>query len=134
MNKDLGFTEKDRSENMRRIAEVAKLFCDSGTVVLAAFITPLESDRKLIKNIVGENVFVEVFVKTSLDECERRDVKGLYKKARAGEIKNFTGITAPFEPPANPQITVDTEKEDLEEAVLKILQYIEPQLKLESNE
>ena len=134
LNKDLSFSEEDRTENMRRIAEVAKLFFDSGTVVLAAFITPLESDRQLIKNIIGYENFVEVFVDTSLEECERRDVKGLYHKARAGEIKNFTGISAPFEPPANPQITVDTEKEDLEEAVLKILQYIEPQLKLESNE
>lgn len=134
LNKDLGFSEKDRTENMRRIAEVAKLFYDSGTVVLAAFITPLESDRQMIRDIIGEEGFIEVFVSTSLEECERRDIKGLYEKARAGEIKNFTGITAPFEPPKNPRITIDTEKEELDEAVQKILEYIEPELKLTSNE
>lgn len=134
LNKDLSFTEEDRTENIRRIAEVAKLLYDSGTVVLAAFITPLESDRSVIKGIIGEKKFVEIFVNTSLEECERRDVKGLYDKARAGEIENFTGISAPFEPPANPDISIETEKLNLEAAVQKILEYIEPKIKLTSNE
>lgn len=134
LNKDLSFSEEDRTENMRRIAEVAKLFLDSGTVVLGAFITPLDSDRQLIKNIIGDQKFIEVYVATSLEECERRDVKGLYKRARAGEIKNFTGISAPFEPPVDPQITIDTEKEELSQSVQKILNFIKPKLKLEPNE
>ena len=134
LNKDLTFSEEDRTENMRRIAEVAKLFLDSGTVVLGAFITPLESDRQLIKKIIGDVNFVEVFVDTSLEECERRDVKGLYKKARAGEIKNFTGITAPFEPPRDPQITIDTKKKSVTEAVQQIIRFIEPDLKLKTYE
>ena len=129
LNKDLGFSEEERTENMRRIAEVAKLFVDSGTVVLAAFITPLDSDRQLTKDIIGAEKFIEVYVATSLQECERRDVKGLYKKARTGEIQNFTGITAPFEPPVNPHLRIDTEKEEVKEAVRKILEFIGPKLK-----
>lgn len=130
LNKDLGFLAVDRTENLRRIAEVAKLFCDAGTVVISAFITPLESDRDSIKQIVGTTNFLEIFIKTSLEECERRDVKGLYKKARKGEIKNFTGINAPFENPKNPFITIDTERESQVEAANKILNHIIPKLKL----
>lgn len=128
LNKNLGFTEEDRTENLRRIAEVAKLFLDSGTVVLSAFITPLESQREMIKRIVGEEKFVEVFVKTTLEECERRDVKGLYKKAREGEIKDFTGISSPFEIPENSDVILNTEEEDLKELVQKILSHILPKI------
>lgn len=130
INKDLGFSEENRTENLRRIAEVAKLFCDAGTVVLSAFITPLERDREMIKQIVGKENFIEVFINTSLEECERRDVKGLYKKARAGEIKNFTGINAPFEIPANPSITIHTENESKEGAADKILGHVILKLKI----
>ncbi|HSI70477.1 MAG TPA: adenylyl-sulfate kinase [Gillisia sp.] len=128
LNKNLGFTEEDRTENLRRIAEVAKLFLDSGTVVLSAFITPLESQREMIKRIVGEEKFVEVFVKTTLEECERRDVKGLYKKAREGEIKDFTGISSPFEIPENSDVILNTEEEDIKELVQKILMHILPKI------
>ena len=130
LNKNLGFTEEDRSENLRRIAEVAKLFYDSGTVVLSAFITPLRSDREMIKAIVGADNFIEIFVNTSLEECERRDVKGLYKKARKGEIKNFTGISAPFEAPENPQVKLNTGEEDKETSAQKVLDHIQPNLRL----
>ncbi|SFN76275.1 adenylyl-sulfate kinase [Salegentibacter flavus] len=120
INKNLGFTKEDRSENLRRIAEVANLFTESGLVVLAAFISPLQQDRALVKQIVGPDNFLEVFVDTSLEECERRDVKGLYQKARAGEIKNFTGISAPFEKPKNPDIHIKTEDQSIEEAIKHI--------------
>ncbi|MDT0687701.1 adenylyl-sulfate kinase [Autumnicola psychrophila] len=125
LNNDLNFTSEDRSENIRRIAEVARLFIDSGTVVIAAFITPLKTDRATIKAIVGENNFVGVFVNTSLEECERRDVKGLYKKARSGEIKNFTGVDAPYEEPVDFDITIDTAACGTEEAVAQILNIVE---------
>ena len=128
LNKNLGFSEEDRSENLRRIAEVAKLFLDSGTVVLSAFISPLRADRRSIKDIIGADDFIEVFVDTPLEECERRDVKGLYKKARAGELKNFTGIDAPYESPEDPQLIIETQKERVQTAVQKILDYIEPKL------
>ena len=102
LNNNLGFSRDDREENLRRVAEVAKLFLNSGTVVIASFISPLNSDRNFIKEIIGDEDFVEVFVNTPLEVCEARDVKGLYKKARAGEIKNFTGIDAPYEAPSLP--------------------------------
>src|SRR5690606_1423902 len=98
------------------------------TVVLSAFISPLRADRELIKNIIGAEHFAEVYINTSLEECERRDVKGLYKKARAGEIKNFTGIDAPYEAPELPQVTINTEEEAIEEAVQKILNFIQPKI------
>ena len=129
LNKDLSFSEEDRSENIRRIAEVAKLFIHAGNVVLAAFITPLEKDREGVKKIIGSENYVEIFVDTSLEECERRDVKGLYKKARAGEIENFTGITGPFEKPKNADVVVDTEKLTEAEAVEKIMQVLRERLK-----
>ncbi|MDT0677705.1 adenylyl-sulfate kinase [Autumnicola musiva] len=124
LNCNLRFTEEDRTENLRRVAEVAKLFLESGTVVISAFITPLESDRELIKNIIGKDYFVEVFVATSLNECERRDVKGLYQKARAGEIDHFTGISAPYEKPVAPDVEVNTEEfvpGVLVEEILKVI-------------
>lgn len=130
INKELGFSEEDRHENIRRIGEIAKLFIDAGTVVLAAFITPLEKDRTMLREIIGRDNLVEIFVNTSLEECERRDVKGLYKKARLGEIKNFTGISAPYENPQNPDIEIQTEKETVETAVEKIINIISGKLKM----
>lgn len=125
INKGLGFTKEDRLENLRRIAEVSKLFVDAGIITIAAFVSPLISDRKQVKQIVGEKDLIEIFVDTSLEECERRDVKGLYKKARAGEIKNFTGIDAPYEAPLNPDILIETENTKVEEAVQHIIEYLE---------
>ena len=133
INKDLTFQPKDRTENIRRIAELGKLFIDAGIVVLAAFVSPYQKDRESIKKTVGEDNFVEVFVNTPLAICEARDVKGLYKKARAGEIKNMTGISAPYEAPSNPDITV-TDQHSIEEAVDLIYSKIEKKLKLKSNE
>ena len=130
LNKNLGFVEKDRIENIRRIAEVSKLMNDAGLIVLTAFISPYRSDRRKAKQIIGEN-FIEVYVSTSLKECERRDVKGLYKAARAGKIFDFTGITSPYEEPENPDIVVDAEHNSVEECVSQILREIEKYLKNE---
>ncbi|MBP0904508.1 adenylyl-sulfate kinase [Mariniflexile gromovii] len=128
LNKDLLFTKEDRIENLRRTAEVAKLFIDAGLVVIAAFITPYNKIREDIKAIVGSDYYIEVFVNTPLEVCEERDVKGLYKKARAGEIKNFTGISSPFETPIHPTIEIETVKESTEVAVAKILAFLEGRL------
>ena len=131
INNDLTFTPKDRTENIRRIAEVANLMVDAGLVVLAAFVSPYKKDRENIKSIVKDVNFVEIYINTSVEECERRDVKGLYKKARAGKIKNMTGISAPYEAPENPDIEIKTEVQTVEEAAQKIVNYIQPTLKLE---
>ena len=131
INADLDFTPEGRSENLRRIAEIAKLFIDAGVVVLAAFVSPLREDREKIAQIVGKENFMEIFVNASVEECEARDVKGLYKKARSGEIKNFTGISAPYEPPVNPDVEVHSGKESIEESVGKILEIIRNKLKVE---
>lgn len=133
INKDLSFSPEDRSENIRRIGEIGKLFVDAGLVVLAAFVAPYEEDRNHIRDIVGVDTFVEVFVNTSLEVCEDRDVKGLYKKARSGEIKNMTGISAPYEPPSNPDVVV-TEKNTVQEAAQLIFEKIKPILNLKNNE
>jgi len=130
INKDLTFSPEDRTENIRRIAEVSNLMIDAGLVVLAAFVSPYKKDRQNIRSIVKDANFVEVYINTSVEECERRDVKGLYKKARAGEIKNMTGISAPYEAPENPDIEIKTENESIEEAVQKILNYIKPILNI----
>lgn len=130
LNNNLGFSAEDRQENLRRIAEVAKLFVESGSVVIASFISPLKKDRALLKKIIGKKNFIEVFVNTSLEECERRDIKGLYKKARAGEIKNFTGIDAPYENPENPDLEIKTEEENLEDALKRIVLHLEDKLKI----
>ena len=130
INKDLTFSPQDRTENIRRIAEIANLMVDAGNVVLAAFVSPYKKDREDIKNIVKDVNFVEIFINTSVEECERRDVKGLYKKARAGEIKNMTGISAPYEAPEHPDIEIKTENQTVEEAAAKIVMYIESKLKL----
>ena len=119
INNNLGFTEADRIENIRRIAEVSKLFVDTGIITIAAFISPSNDIREMAANIIGKDDFLEVYVSTPIEECERRDVKGLYAKARRGEIKNFTGISAPFEAPAHPALTLDTSALRLEESVNK---------------
>ena len=129
INNNLGFTEADRVENIRRIAEVAKLFVDCGVVTIAAFISPTEQIRQMAADIIGKDDFFEIYVNTPLEVCEERDVKGLYKKARQGEIKNFTGISAPFEAPLNPAITIDTSACSLEESINLLKKIIIPQLK-----
>ncbi|TDN78827.1 adenylylsulfate kinase [Salegentibacter sp. 24] len=130
INKDLKFSPEDREENLRRIAEISKLFVDAGIVVIASFISPREKDRELVKEIIGKENFMEVFVNTPLEICEKRDVKGLYKKARAGEIKNFTGIDAPYENPESPDLEIKTEEENLENAVKRIILHFEDKLKI----
>lgn len=125
INQGLGFTKEDRLENLRRIAEVSKLFIDAGIITIAAFVSPLISDREQVKRIIGEQDYIEIFIDTSLKECEKRDVKGLYKKARAGEIKNFTGIDAPYEAPVNPEIHIQTETTEIDAAVQQIIEYLE---------
>lgn len=130
LNKGLGFSPSDREENLRRIAEVSKLFVDAGIVVLSAFVSPLIKDREMVKDIIGKNNFFEIYIKTSLEECERRDVKGFYKKARKGEIKNFTGISAPYEPPVNPAIIIDTQLHSVEESALAIYNKVISQIRL----
>ncbi|MBX2079123.1 adenylyl-sulfate kinase [Campylobacter peloridis] len=127
LNKDLGFDEASRVENIRRIGEVCKLFVDAGMIVLCAFISPFEKDRKLIKDLLDEGEYIEIFVDTPLEICEKRDPKGLYKKARNGEIKNFTGIDSPYEKPKNPHIHIT--KEDLNENVDMILRFLDGRIK-----
>ena len=124
INNNLGFTEADRVENIRRIAEVSKLFLDTGIITIAAFISPNNDIREMAANIIGQDDFLEIYVSTPLSECERRDVKGLYAKARRGEIKNFTGISAPFEAPVHPALTLDTSVLSLEESVNKLLDLV----------
>ena len=129
INNNLGFSEVDRVENIRRIAEVSKLFVDTGIVTIAAFISPNNDIREMAARIIGSNDFLEVYVSTPLEECERRDVKGLYAKARKGEIKNFTGISAPFEAPVHPALTLDTSVLSLEESVAQLLSLVLPKIK-----
>lgn len=128
LNKNLSFSPEDRQENIRRIAEVSNLMIDAGIVVLAAFVSPYRKDRENIKEIVGKGNYIEVYVNTPLKVCEERDVKGLYKKARAGAIPNFTGINAPYEPSENPDIEIDTSILGLDEAVLQIMHFLENKL------
>ncbi|MDX4011755.1 adenylyl-sulfate kinase [Aliarcobacter skirrowii] len=124
LNKDLGFSEQDRIENIRRIGEVAKLFVDSGLIVLTAFISPFKSDRQIARSLVKYDEFIEVFIDTPLDICESRDPKGLYKKARDGAIKNFTGISSPYEAPEEPQIHIKTDEHSIEECVDIVINYL----------
>ena len=126
INYNLGFSAEDRVENIRRIAEVGRLFVDTGIITIAAFISPNNQLREMAAEIIGKDDFVEVFVSTPLEECEKRDVKGLYAKARRGEIKNFTGISAPFEAPEHPDISRDTSKLPVEESVKILLDYVLP--------
>ena len=124
LTKDLGFSHEDRTENIRRIAEVANLFADSGSIILTAFISPYRDDRDNAREIIGNEDFIEVFVSADLSVCEERDPKGLYKKARAGEIKGFTGIDAPYEEPINPELVVETDKYDIEACAQIVIEYL----------
>ena len=126
INNNLGFSAEDRVENIRRIAEIAKLFVDTGIITIAAFISPSNELRQMATRIIGAENFLEIYVSTPLEECEKRDVKGLYAKARRGEIKNFTGISAPFEAPEHPALSLDTSKLSLEESVNTLLELVLP--------
>lgn len=128
INNNLGFSPEDRVENIRRIAEVSKLFVDTGIITIAAFISPNNELREMAARIIGKNDFLEVYVSTPIEECERRDVKGLYAKARRGEIKEFTGVSAPFEAPADPALTLDTSVLSLEQSVRRLLDLILPRV------
>ncbi|MHC4269502.1 MAG: adenylyl-sulfate kinase [Planctomycetota bacterium] len=125
LNKNLGFSPDDRTENIRRIGEVAKLFTDANLITIAAFVSPYIEDRKDVRKLLRDGEFIEVYVKCSVEVCEGRDTKGLYKKARAGEVKDFTGISAPYEEPLNPEITIDSSKLSIEESTRVILNYLE---------
>ena len=125
LNSNLDFSESDRTENIRRISEVSKLMLESGLIVMTAFISPFNRDRNEARKLISNDDFIEVYCKASLDVCEARDVKGLYKRARAGEIKNYTGIDSPYEEPENPELTINTNDETLDNSVSKILSFLE---------
>ncbi|MCR4290658.1 MAG: adenylyl-sulfate kinase [Candidatus Scalindua sp.] len=125
LNKNLGFSPEDRTENIRRIGEVAKLFTDANIITIAAFVSPYREDRQNVRKLLDNSEFIEIYVKCSLEVCETRDTKGLYKKARAGEVKDFTGISAPYEEPLRPEITIDSSKLSVEESTRSILNYLE---------
>ncbi len=129
LNRDLGFSPGDRTENIRRIAEVARLFNNAGIFVVTAFISPYRADRAMARNIIGAECFIETHLAAGLDVCERRDPKGLYKKARAGEISDFTGVSAPYEPPENPTLLIDTGRLGVEESVSEILRTVRQRFK-----
>jgi adenylylsulfate kinase len=124
LNKNLGFSPGDRSENIRRIGEVAKLFADAGVVVFTSFISPYRADRDGVRALLDGGDFIEVYVDASVETCEKRDVKGLYKKARAGEIPEFTGVSAPYEAPERPEIVLDTNRQSVEESVEQVVRYL----------
>ena len=125
LNSNLDFSEPGRTENIRRISEVSKLMLESGLIVMTAFISPFNKDRNEAKRLISNDDFIEIYCKASLETCEARDVKGLYKKARAGKIKNYTGIDSPYEVPENPDLIIDTDNETLDNAVFKILNFLE---------
>jgi adenylylsulfate kinase len=124
LNSNLGFSDSDRKENVRRIGEVSKLMLEAGIIVMTAFISPFRVDREDVRKLVSKGDFIEIYCKASLEICEKRDVKGLYKKARAGEIKNYTGIDSPYEAPENPELMLDTDNETLNESVSKIYNFL----------
>ncbi len=124
LNKNLGFSPEDRAENIRRISEVANLFADAGIITLTAFISPYRKDRDFCRELLGEGRFIEIYVKASIETCEKRDPKGLYKKARSGEIKEFTGISAPYEAPLKPELTLDADNQTIEEETETVLNYL----------
>lgn len=132
INANLGFTDADRLENIRRIAEVSKLFLQTGVITINCFVSPTLDVRQLAKDIIGENDFLEVYINASFEECAKRDVKGLYKKALAGEIKHFTGLDAPFEAPLNPDLEIRTSEEDIDTSVEKVFQFILPKIKIQA--
>ncbi len=125
LNKDLGFSPEDRNENIRRISEVASLFADAGVITITAFISPYRKYRNFCRELVGNDRFIEIYAKASLETCEKRDPKGMYKKARAGIIKDFTGIDAPYEEPETPELIIDTDKETVDESAEKVLQKLQ---------
>lgn len=129
INSNLGFTQADRKENIRRISEIANLMLDAGLIVCSSFISPFEKDRNMIRHIIGVENYIEIYVSTPVEECEKRDVKGLYAKARAGEIKNFTGISAPYEAPSSPDISIDTSRVSVEKATEIIINHLITKLK-----
>jgi len=124
LNRDLGFSLEDRDENLRRVGETAKLFLEAGTIVLAAFISPLRREREMIRTLMPHGDFFEIYCEASIDVCEQRDPKGLYERARKGEIKEFTGISSPYEPPVKPELTVQTAKQSLDESVQQVLEML----------
>lgn len=129
LNRDLNFTDEGRIENIRRIGEVSKLLLDAGVIVLSAFISPFNADREQVKNIVGPDAYIEVFVDAPIEVCEQRDVKGLYKKARAGEVKNFTGIDSPYEAPEHSDVHIPTHKLSIDQSIETLLNYLSPRIK-----
>ena len=128
INNNLGFSDEDRKENIRRIAEVAKLFVANGVIVICSFVSPTNDIRNLARTIIGEQDFKEIFINTPIEECEKRDVKGLYAKARRGEIKDFTGINAPFDAPVNPALEVLTQNKTIEDSVAQVITFVLPQI------
>lgn len=130
LNKDLTFTDDARVENIRRISEVSRLFLDAGVILLSAFISPFQADREQVKRIVGDDNYIEVFVDAPLEVCEQRDVKGLYKKARAGEVPNFTGISSPYERPSHPDVVISTDKMSVEESIEVLMKAIVPKISM----
>ncbi len=124
LSSNLSFSDDGRKENIRRIGEVAKLMMEAGVIVLTAFISPFENDRNLVRQILPQEDFIEIYCNASLEICESRDVKGMYKRARAGEIKNYTGIKSPYEVPSNPELVINTESESLEESVAKVIDFL----------
>lgn len=128
INNNLGFSNADRLENIRRIAEVSKLFLSAGVITINAFVSPTEEIRELARHIIGEEDFIEIYLNPSVEVCERRDVKGMYKKARAGQISGFTGVDAPFETPLKPDLEINTDLENIEDSIQKILLFIIPRI------
>ena len=124
LSSDLTFNDNDRKENIRRIGEAAKLMMEAGVISMTAFISPFKKDRNLVRQLLPQGDFIEIYCKASLETCESRDVKGLYKRARAGEIKDYTGIDSPYEAPYNPELVIDTESESLEESVTKVIDFL----------
>ena len=124
LSSNLSFSDNDRKENIRRIGEAAKLMMESGVIAMTAFISPFKKDRNLVRQLLPQGDFIEIYCNTSLEVCESRDVKGLYKRARAGEIKNYTGIDSPYEEPDDPELVIDTESESLEESVTKVINFL----------
>jgi len=124
LSSNLSFSDDDRKENIRRIGEAAKLMMESGVIAMTAFISPFKKDRNLVRQLLPQGDFIEIYCNASLEACESRDVKGLYKRARAGEIKNYTGIDSPYEAPDNPELIIDTESESLEESVTKVIDFL----------
>ena len=133
INNNLGFSNADRLENIRRIAEISKLFLSAGVITINAFVSPTNEIRDLARNIVGEADFIEIFLNPSVEVCEQRDVKGMYKKARAGQILDFTGVNAPFEFPSHPALIVDTDKDSIDESIKRIMEFIKPMISLEKS-